>query len=262
MAPENWQGGSMSGHSKWSTIKNKKGALDAKRGQLFTRLTKEIVVAAKTGGGDPDMNPRLRLAIQQARSGNMPLDNIDRAIKRATGEGEGQANLEELVYEGFSPGGAAILVMTVTDNRNRASSEVRNAFDRNNGKMGQVGSVSYLFEQKGLITLEVTAQQLEEAELLAIENGAEDTTAEDSTLEIRTAPENFETLCLAFETAGLKALSSEITMIPTIQAVLDEKTAEQTLKLLDKLEDLDDVQKVITNADFPEAVLEKYGSAA
>jgi YebC/PmpR family DNA-binding regulatory protein len=252
----------MSGHSKWSTIKNKKGALDAKRGQLFTRLTKEIVVAAKTGGGDPDMNPRLRLAIQQARSGNMPLDNIDRAIKRATGEGEGQANLEELVYEGFSPGGAAILVMTVTDNRNRASSEVRNAFDRNNGKMGQVGSVSYLFEQKGLITLEVTAQQLEEAELLAIENGAEDTTAEDSTLEIRTAPENFETLCLAFETAGLKALSSEITMIPTIQAVLDEKTAEQTLKLLDKLEDLDDVQKVITNADFPEAVLEKYGSAA
>ena len=252
----------MSGHSKWSTIKNKKGALDAKRGQLFTRLTKEIVVAAKTGGGDPDMNPRLRLAIQQARSGNMPLDNIDRAIKRATGEGEGQANLEELVYEGFSPGGAAILVMTVTDNRNRASSEVRNAFDRNNGKMGQVGSVSYLFEQKGLITLEVTAQQLEEAELLAIENGAEDTTAEDSTLEIRTAPENFETLCLAFETAGLKALSSEITMIPTIQAALDEKTAEQTLKLLDKLEDLDDVQKVITNADFPEAVLEKYGSAA
>ena len=252
----------MSGHSKWSTIKNKKGALDAKRGQLFTRPTKEIVVAAKTGGGDPDMNPRLRLAIQQARSGNMPLDNIDRAIKRATGEGEGQANLEELVYEGFSPGGAAILVMTVTDNRNRASSEVRNAFDRNNGKMGQVGSVSYLFEQKGLITLEVTAQQLEEAELLAIENGAEDTTAEDSTLEIRTAPENFETLCLAFETAGLKALSSEITMIPTIQAVLDEKTAEQTLKLLDKLEDLDDVQKVITNADFPEAVLEKYGSAA
>ncbi len=252
----------MSGHSKWSTIKNKKGALDAKRGQLFTRLTKEIVVAAKTGGGDPDMNPRLRLAIQQARSGNMPLDNIDRAIKRATGEGEGQANLEELVYEGFSPGGAAILVMTVTDNRNRASSEVRNAFDRNNGKMGQVGSVSYLFEQKGLITLEVTPQQLEEAELLAIENGAEDTTAENSTLEIRTAPENFETLCLAFETAGLKALSSEITMIPTIQAALDEKTAEQTLKLLDKLEDLDDVQKVITNADFPEAVLEKYGSAA
>ena len=146
----------MSGHSKWSTIKNKKGALDAKRGQLFTRLTKEIVVAAKAGGGDPDMNPRLRLAIQQARSNNMPLDNIERAIKRATGQGDGQVELEELTYEGFSPGGAAILVMTVTDNRNRASSEVRNAFDRNNGKMGQVGSVGYLFEQKGLITLEVT----------------------------------------------------------------------------------------------------------
>ena len=135
----------MSGHSKWSTIKNKKGALDAKRGQLFTRLTKEIVVAAKASGGDPDMNPRLRLAVQQARANNMPLDNIERAIKRATGQGDGQVELEELTYEGFSPGGAAILVMTVTDNRNRASSEVRNAFDRNNGKMGQVGSVGYLF---------------------------------------------------------------------------------------------------------------------
>ena len=135
----------MSGHSKWSTIKNKKGALDAKRGQLFTRLTKVIVVAAKASGGDPDMNPRLRLAVQQARANNMPLDNIERAIKRATGQGDGQVELEELTYEGFSPGGAAILVMTVTDNRNRASSEVRNAFDRNNGKMGQVGSVGYLF---------------------------------------------------------------------------------------------------------------------
>ena len=252
----------MSGHSKWSTIKNKKGALDAKRGQLFTRLTKEIVVAAKTGGGDPDMNPRLRLAVQQARSNNMPLDNIERAIKRATGQGDGQVELEELTYEGFSPGGAAILVMTVTDNRNRASSEVRNAFDRNNGKMGQVGSVGYLFEQKGLITLEVTPQDAEEVELLAIENGAEDTISEDSTLEIRTAPEDFETIRLALEEAGLTALSSEVTMVPTSQAALDEKTAEQTLRLLDKLEDLDDVQKVITNADFPEAVLEKYGSAA
>ena len=140
------------------------------------------------------MNPRLRLAIQQARSGNMPLDNIERAIKRATGQGEGQADLEELMNEGFSPGGAAILVMTVTDNRNRASSEVRNAFDRNNGKMGQVGSVSYLFELKGVITLEVTGQQMEEAELLAIENGAEDTIGEESTLEIRTSPDDFEPL--------------------------------------------------------------------
>jgi YebC/PmpR family DNA-binding regulatory protein len=262
MAAENRQGGHMSGHSKWSTIKNKKGALDAKRGQLFTRLTKEIVVAAKSGGGDPDMNPRLRLAIQQARSGNMPLDNIERAIKRATGQGEGQADLEELMYEGFSPGGAAILVMTVTDNRNRASSEVRNAFDRNNGKMGQVGSVGYMFESKGIITLEVTPQQMEEAELLAIENGAEDTIADEKTLEIRTSPEAFETIRLALEEAGLKALSAEVTMVPTTQTVLTEKTAEQTLRLLDKLEDLDDVQKVHTNADFPEAVLEKYGSAA
>ena len=252
----------MSGHSKWSTIKNKKGALDAKRGQLFTRLTKEIVVAAKTGGGDPDMNPRLRLAIQQARSGNMPLDNIDRAIKRATGQGDDQADLEELMYEGFSPGGAAILVMTVTDNRNRASSEVRNAFDRNNGKMGQVGSVSYLFDLKGVITLELTPSQMEEAELLAIENGAEDTIGEESTLEIRTSSEDFEPLRLALEEAGFKSLSAEVTMVPTTQTTLNDKTGEQTLRLLDKLEDLDDVQKVHTNADSPEAVLEKYGSAA
>ena len=208
------------------------------------------------------MNPRLRLAIQQARSGNMPLDNIERAIKRATGQGEGQADLEELMYEGFSPGGAAILVMTVTDNRNRASSEVRNAFDRNNGKMGQVGSVSYLFELKGVITLEVTAQQMEEAELLAIENGAEDTIGEESTLEIRTLPDNFEPLHLVLEEAGFKASSAEVTMVPTTQTALDDKSAEQTLRLLDKLEDLDDVQKVHTNADFPEAVLEKYGSVA
>ena len=252
----------MSGHSKWSSIKHQKGAADAKRGQLFTRLTKEIVVAAKAGGGDPDMNSRLRLAVQQARHSNMPLDNIERAIKRATGQGEGQVELEELVYEGFSPGGAAILVVAVTDNRNRASSEVRNVFDRNNGKMGQVGSVGWMFEQKGLITLEVTTQQVEEVELLAIEHGAEDVTAEDSALEIRSAPEDFETLRQALEDAGLKPLTAEVTMVPTTQTGLDEKTAEQTLRLLDRLEDLDDVQKVHTNADFPEAVLEKYGSAA
>lgn len=252
----------MSGHSKWSSIKHQKGAADAKRGQLFTRLTKEIVVAAKTGGGDPAMNARLRLAVQQARQNNMPLGNIERAIKRATGQGDGQAELEELVYEGFSPGGAAILVVAVTDNRNRASSEVRNVFDRNNGKMGQVGSVGWMFEQKGLITLEVTTQQVEEVELLAIEHGAEDITTEDSTLEVRSAPEDFETLRQALEEAGLNPLSAEVTMVPTTQTGLDEKTAEQTLRLLDRLEDLDDVQKVHTNADFPEAVLEKYGSAA
>ena len=252
----------MSGHSKWSSIKHQKGAADAKRGLLFTRLTKEIVVAAKTGGGDPAMNARLRLAVQQARQNNMPLGNIERAIKRATGQGDGQAELEELVYEGFSPGGAAILVVAVTDNRNRASSEVRNVFDRNNGKMGQVGSVGWMFEQKGLITLEVTTQQVEEVELLAIEHGAEDITTEDSTLEVRSAPEDFETLRQALEEAGLNPLSAEVTMVPTTQTGLDEKTAEQTLRLLDRLEDLDDVQKVHTNADFPEAVLEKYGSAA
>ena len=252
----------MSGHSKWSTIKHQKGAADAKRGQLFTRLTKEIVVAAKAGGGDPAANPRLRLAVQQARQGNMPLDNIERAIKRATGQGADEAVLEELVYEGFSPGGAAILVVAVTDNRNRASSEVRNAFDRNNGKMGQVGSVGWLFEQKGVITLQLSREQMEEAELLAIEHGAEDTSTDENTLEIRTAPEDFEAVRHALEEATLTPLSAEVTMVPTTQTGLDERTAEQTLRLLDRLEDLDDVQKVHTNADFPETVLEKYGSAA
>ena len=252
----------MSGHSKWSTIKHQKGAADAKRGQLFTRLTKEIAVAAKSGGGEVDMNPRLRLAVQQARHNNMPLDNIERAIKRATGQLDGQVELEELVYEGFGPGGAAILVVAVTDNRNRASSEVRNVFDRNNGKMGQVGSVGWMFEQKGVITLELTEAQIEEAELLAIEHGAEDITNDDTSLEVRTAPQDFEAVRQALEGAGMTALSAEVTLVPTTQTGLDERAAEQTLKLLDRLEGLDDVQKVVTNADFPEAVLEKYATAA
>ncbi len=252
----------MSGHSKWSTIKHQKGAADAKRGQLFTRLTKEIAVAAKSGGGEVDMNPRLRLAVQQARHNNMPLDNIERAIKRATGQLDGQVELEELVYEGFGPGGAAILVVAVTDNRNRASSEVRNVFDRNNGKMGQVGSVGWMFEQKGVITLELSEAQIEEAELLAIEHGAEDITNDDTSLEVRTAPQDFEAVRQALEGAGMTALSAEVTLVPTTQTGLDERAAEQTLKLLDRLEGLDDVQKVVTNADFPEAVLEKYATAA
>ena len=252
----------MSGHSKWSTIKHQKGAADAKRSQLFTRLTKEIAVAAKSGGGEVDMNPRLRLAVQQARHNNMPLDNIERAIKRATGQLDGQVELEELVYEGFGPGGAAILVVAVTNNRNRASSEVRNVFDRNNGKMGQVGSVGWMFEQKGVITLDLSEGQIEEAELLAIEHGAEDITNDDTSLEVRTAPQDFEAVRQALEDAGMTALSAEVTLVPTTQTGLDEPAAEQTLKLLDRLEGLDDVQKVVTNADFPEAVLEKYATAA
>ena len=252
----------MSGHSKWSTIKHQKGAADARRSQLFTRLTKEIAVAAKSGGGEVDMNPRLRLAVQQARHNNMPLDNIERAIKRATGQLDGQVELEELVYEGFGPGGAAILVVAVTDNRNRASSEVRNVFDRNNGKMGQVGSVGWMFEQKGVITLDLSEGQIEEAELLAIEHGAEDITNDDTSLEVRTAPQDFEAVRQALEDAGMTALSAEVTLVPTTQTGLDERAAEQTLKLLDRLEGLDDVQKVVTNADFPEAVLEKYATAA
>jgi YebC/PmpR family DNA-binding regulatory protein len=192
----------------------------------------------------------------------MPLDNIERAIKRATGQLDGQVELEELVYEGFGPGGAAILVVAVTDNRNRASSEVRNVFDRNNGKMGQVGSVGWMFEQKGVITLEEDAERAEEIALEAIDLGAEDFTLEDSSLELRVPPEAFETLRRGLEERGHTPAQAEVTLLPKTLTPLDERAAEQTLRLLDRLEELDDVQRVYTNGDFPMAVLERYRAAA
>ena len=253
----------MSGHSKWSTIKHQKGATDARRGKLFTKLAREIAVAARTGGPDPSMNARLRLAIERARADNMPLDNVDRAIKRATGgSGESQADLEEVVYEGFGPAGTAILVMAVTDNRNRAASEVRHAFERNNGKMGQVGSVNYLFDQRGVITLELDPDKAEEVALFAIDRGADDFTVDGSTLEILSPMEGFEALRQGLEAEGLTIASAEIAMVPKTSVTLDERPAEQALRLLDRLEDLDDVQKVYSNADFPDEVLEKYSAVA
>ena len=253
----------MSGHSKWSTIKHQKGAADAKRGKLFTKLAREIIVAARSGGPDPAMNSRLRLAVDRARHDNMPLDNIDRAIKRATGQGgEAQVDLEEVIYEGFGPAGTAILVIAFTDNRNRSASEVRHTFERNAGKMAQVGAVGYLFEQKGEITLELDPDRAEEVALLAIDRGAEDFSIDGSALEIVTTVESFESLRQWLEAEGLTLGSAEIAMVPKTSVVMEERPAEQALRLLERLEDLDDVQKVYSNADFPAEVLQKLGDAA
>jgi YebC/PmpR family DNA-binding regulatory protein len=253
----------MSGHSKWSQIKHQKGQTDARRGQLFTKLAREITVAARKGGPDPDMNPSLRLAVERARQSNMPISNIKRAIDRAVGNtGDGGASLEEVGYEGYGPGGAAILVVALTDNRNRAASEVRKAFVSHNSKLGEVGSVAWIFEQKGVITLEEEAERAEEIALEAIDLGAEDFTLEDSSLELRVAPEAFETLRRGLEERGHTPAQAEVTLLPKTLTPLDERAAEQTLRLLDRLEELDDVQRVYTNGDFPMAVLERYRAAA
>ena len=252
----------MSGHSKWSQIKHQKGQTDARRGQLFTKLAREIAVAARKGGPDPEMNPSLRLAVERARQSNMPLDNIKRAVDRAVGNsGDGGASLEEVGYEGYGPGGAAILVVALTDNRHRAASEVRRAFDRHNSKLGEVGSVAWIFEQKGVITLEGDADRAEEIALQAIDLGAEDFTLEDSSLELRVPPVAFETLRRGLEEQGHTPAQAEVTMVPKTLTPLDERAAEQTLRLLDTLEELDDVQRVYTNGDFPMAVLERYRAA-
>ncbi len=253
----------MSGHSKWSQIKHQKGQTDTRRGQLFTKLAREIAVAARKGGPDPDMNPSLRIAVERARQSNMPMDNIKRAIDRAVGNtADGGSSLEEVGYEGYGPGGAAILVVALTDNRNRAASEVRKAFVSHNSKLGEVGSVAWIFEQKGVITLEEDAGRAEEIALEAIDLGAEDFTLDDSSLELRVAPEAFETLRRGLEERGHTPAQAEVTLVPKTLAPLDERAAEQTLRLLDKLEELDDVQRVYTNGDFPMAVLERYRAAA
>jgi YebC/PmpR family DNA-binding regulatory protein len=245
----------MSGHSKWSQIKRQKGVADAKRGQLFTKLNREIVVAARQGGADPETNFRLRLAVQKARDNNMPLENIERAIKRGTGGSEG-ANLAEVTYEGYSPGGAAILLEALTDNRNRTTAEVRNSFSRSGGSLGQAGCVTWLFEPKGVITVE--AEDTEELALYVIDAGAEDFKIIDGSLEIHTRPEDLEGLRKSLEEKNLAIVSAEVSMVSKSVVMLEEKAALQTLRLLDKLEELDEVQRVFTNADFPNEALEKY----
>ncbi len=254
----------MSGHSKWSTIKRAKGAADAKRGALFTKLARNISLAAKEGGGgDPDMNFRLRIAIDQAKSNNMPQDSITRAVRRGTGEsGEGMVDLSAVTYEGYAPGGGAILVQALTDNRNRTASEVRSAFNKGGGNLGEAGCVAWNFDSRGVITLEIDDEDTaEELSLTAIDAEAEDVKFEDGILEVYTAPENLLSVKSALESEGAEPSSADIAMVPKTVVPLENKAAEQTLRLLDILEDLDDVQKAYTNADFPAEALERYGSA-
>ena len=254
----------MSGHSKWSTIKRQKGAADAKRGALFTKLARNISLAAKEGGsGDPDMNFRLRIAIDQARSNNMPQDSIQRAVRRGTGEGgEGMVDLSEVTYEGYGPSGGAILVQALTDNRNRTASEIRSAFNKGGGNLGDSGCVAWNFDTRGVITMEIEDEgTAEELSLVAIDAEAEDVKFEDGILEIYTAPEHLLAVKSALEGEGAEPSSADISMVPKTVIPLENRAAEQTLRLLDILEDLDDVQKAYTNADFPAEVLERYGSA-
>ncbi len=250
----------MSGHSKWSTIKHKKGALDAKRGVLFTKLAREITVAARSGAsGDPSMNPRLRLAIDKARQNNMPMDNIDRAIKKGTGEGSEGVNFEETTYEGYGPGGAALLVQALTDNRNRTASEVRTAFSRGGGNLGELGSVSWQFEQKAVVLIDKIAPELaENIELEAIDAGVDDVSFDNGSLELVSQPNFLEKIIRLVRDSGIEPSSATLSMMPIKLASLDSKLARQTLRLIDKLEDLDDIQNVYTNADFPEEALESY----
>ena len=245
----------MSGHSKWSQIKRQKGVADARRGQLFTKLSRELVIAVRQGGSNPETNFRLRLAMQKARDNNMPLDSIERAIKRGSGGTEG-ANLIEAAYEGYGPGGAAILLEALTDNRNRTIAEIRNVFSRGGGSLGESGCVTWLFEPKGVITVE--AGDAEELALYVIDAGAEDIKIIDSSLEIHTKPEDLEGLRRTLAERNLAIVSAEVLMVPKSVVMLEEKAAFQTLRLLDKLEELDDVQRVFTNADFPDTALEKY----
>ena len=249
----------MSGHSKWSSIKHQKGVADARRGQLFTKLTREIIVAAREGGSNPETNFRLRLVIQKARDNNMPQDNIERAIKRGIGETEG-AVLVELVLEGYGPSGAAILVQALTDNRNRTLQDVRNIFSRNGGNLGESGCVGWLFDSKGLIRVDTNDLDTEELALQAIDAGAEDVNIENANMEIYTKPEELEAVRRALEQKNIPIASAELSTVPKSTIELEEKAALQTLKLLDKLEELDEVQNVSSNANFPNSVLEKYQS--
>lgn len=244
----------MSGHSKWSSIKHKKGATDAKRGKIFTKLIKEITVAARFGGGDPAANPRLRTAIQAAKSENMPKDNIERAIKKGTGELEG-VNYEESIYEGYGPGGAAIFIESLTDNKNRAVADIRHILNKAGGNLGSNGCVAWIFEKKGYIVVENDAVDEDTLMEVAIDAGAEDVREDDSNYEIITEPKDFEAVKAAIEAQSLPYIDAEITMLPQSTVNLQGNEAEQMVKLMETLEDCDDVQKVYTNADIPEELV-------
>ncbi|MBU1168222.1 MAG: YebC/PmpR family DNA-binding transcriptional regulator [Proteobacteria bacterium] len=241
----------MSGHSKWANIKHKKGKEDAKRGKVFTKLIKEITVAARMGGGDPNANPRLRTAIAAAKSENMPKDNLDRAIKKGTGELEG-VNYDEIVYEGYGPGGAAVIVESLTDNKNRSIADIRHIFNKWGGNIGSTGCVAWMFDKKGLIV--VGKDDVDEDVLMemAIEAGAEDVKDEDDSFEVLTAPEDFEAVKEAIDAAKIIYSLAEVTMIPQNMTRLEGGEAEKMIKMMDALDECDDVQTVHTNADIPD----------
>ena len=241
----------MSGHSKWATIKHAKGAADAKRGQMFTKFIKEISIAARMGGGDPNGNPRLRTAILKARAANMPKDNIERAIKKGTGE-LGGASYEELLYEGYAPGGVAVLVEVLTDNKNRAAANVRNLFSKNGGNLGATGSVSYMFNRKGVI--EYDAEVVSEEKLMeeALEAGAEDIQTEGGIITVTTDPNDFASVLEALQENGFESVSAEISMVPATYMSLEAETIRKVLKMVERLEEDDDVQNVYTNLDIPD----------
>lgn len=246
----------MSGHSKWSTIKRKKGKLDAERGRIFTRLIKEITVAARNGGGDQNGNPRLRTAVLAAKEANMPADNIDRAIKKGTGELPG-VKYEEFTYEGYGPSGVAIMIEAMTDNKNRTTADLRHILSKHNGNMGEAGCVSWLFEQKGYIVIDHDKCDEDTLIGVALDAGAEDVQTEDDTFEVYTMPAKFDTVRQAIADHGITYVQAEVSRIPKTVVKLDENAAQQTLKLVEALEEHDDVQKVYANFDIDESILEK-----
>lgn len=244
----------MSGHSKWSTIKHKKGAADKKRGKLFTKLIKEITVAARMGGGDADANPRLRHALAAARSQNMPKDTAERAVKKGTGELEG-VTYEETTYEGYGPGGAAVFLESVTDNKNRAVADIRHIFSKAGGNLGSNGCVAYMFDKKGYFA--ISSESIDEDTIMehALEGGAEDVRQDGDIFEVITAPEDFEAVKSALDDVDISYENAEVTMLPQNTTALKGKEAEQMIRLMDHLEDCDDVQKVYTNADIPDEMV-------
>ena len=247
----------MSGHSKWSTIKRKKGAVDAKRGKIFTRLIREITVAARSGGGDPDANPRLRTAIVGAKAENMPKDNIDRAIKKGTGELEG-AVYEEITYEGYGPGGVAVLVECMTDNKNRTVADVRHFFSKSGGNLGESGCVAWMFDKKGSFLIDKSAIDEEKLMDIALDAGAEDVVEEENEFQILTEPDDFSAVQEALAANNVETIEAAVSKIPkNVVDVAEEKVARQVLNLLEKLEDYDDVQNVHANFDIPEEIMEQ-----
>ncbi len=245
----------MSGHSKWSSIKHKKGAADAKRGKIFTKLIKEITVAARMGGsGDPDANPRLRTAILAAKAENMPKDNIERGIKKGTGELEG-VDYEENTYEGYGPGGAAVFLESLTDNKNRAVADIRHIFSKCGGNLGENGCVAWMFDKKGYIVVERSAIDEDSLMEVALEAGAEDVREDDSNFEVITAPEDYEAVKAAIDEKEIPYLDADVTMLPQTATSLQGKEADQMIRLMDMLDDCEDVQKVYTNADIPEELV-------